>query len=207
MPRRTPILRRPITRWTLTILCITIFAAWCISFISSDEYLSTYIQHRSKATTTLLICVTRHGTILLVREQDPIEDSQRDVDGSWNTSFALTIERPPLSNNEKREKQLWWPRAVHRIRSDPGRRHMSLLDPASAVIVNPARTTTALTLPLWIPFTLFSLLTWRSWKLHLTHRAALRTNHCPHCNYSRTGLTPSSPCPECGTTAANPSTM
>lgn len=80
------------------------------------------------------------------------------------------------------------------------------MHPAPGANPDPKRTSTYLTLPLWIPFTLFSLLTYRSWKLHFAHRAALRAHHCPHCNYSRAGLTPSSPCPECGTALAAPTT-
>ncbi|CAG0967012.1 hypothetical protein PHYC_01039 [Phycisphaerales bacterium] len=37
-----------------------------------------------------------------------------------------------------------------------------------------------------------------AWLHHWRSRSAARTGACPACNYSLTGLTPGSPCPECG---------
>lgn len=51
--------------------------------------------------------------------------------------------------------------------------------------------------PLWPAVAALLTPTTILWLLHL--RATRRTDRCPTCHYPRTGLTPTSPCPECGT--------
>lgn len=51
--------------------------------------------------------------------------------------------------------------------------------------------------PLWPAIAALLIPTTILWLLHL--RSARRTDLCPTCHYPRTGLAPSSPCPECGT--------
>jgi hypothetical protein len=54
-------------------------------------------------------------------------------------------------------------------------------------------------IPIWtfiLPFFVAANIAWRF--DHLARRRA-RLNHCPTCNYDRTGLPAASPCPECWT--------
>ena len=54
-------------------------------------------------------------------------------------------------------------------------------------------------IPLWLPVAAALIITGTAWRLdHLACRRA-RIGLCPKCRYSRTGLPPNSPCPECGT--------
>jgi len=56
-------------------------------------------------------------------------------------------------------------------------------------------------LPLWMPALASLIAAGFAWRLDTLARRRERMNACPSCGYDRTGLAPSSPCPECGTNA------
>ena len=53
---------------------------------------------------------------------------------------------------------------------------------------------THIEIPLYLTAGACGLIAWR-----LLGRTTLRSDRCPRCHYSRTGLPAASPCPECGT--------
>ncbi|HEX2837806.1 MAG TPA: hypothetical protein VHN77_06725 [Phycisphaerales bacterium] len=55
--------------------------------------------------------------------------------------------------------------------------------------------------PLWLPFVLAALPTAFAWRLDTLATRRAKLGACPTCSYPRTGLGPSSPCPECGAAA------
>ncbi|HEX2838323.1 MAG TPA: hypothetical protein VHN77_09380 [Phycisphaerales bacterium] len=55
-----------------------------------------------------------------------------------------------------------------------------------------------LSVPLWLPFVLITLPTALAWRLDTIATRRAKLGACPTCSYPRTGLAPSSPCPECG---------
>jgi len=55
--------------------------------------------------------------------------------------------------------------------------------------------------PLWLPFLLVAIPTALAWRLDTLATRRARVGMCPKCSYPRTGLAPSSPCPECGAAA------
>lgn len=198
MPSRTPILRRPITRWTLTTLCIALFATWCATAIAGAVILLMPYSYRDGMYRTQFSAVLMSGAITLERFERPADNPPLPSSGLDLLSFDLIAPRGLVSASHI-STITWQPSLRHSKVSEPVW-HLSRTDFGIHTLRDDVFfTTTHFTLPLWIPFLLFSLVTWRSWKLHLAHRAALRAHHCPHCNYPRTGLTPSSPCPECGT--------
>lgn len=62
-----------------------------------------------------------------------------------------------------------------------------------------------LSIPLWMPLLLSAIPVFILWRSHFRANRAARINVCPKCNYSLTGLPPSSPCPECGGGKPSPS--
>ncbi len=57
-----------------------------------------------------------------------------------------------------------------------------------------------LSAPLWIPFVVIVVASVWLWVRFLHRRTRVRAGLvCPECLYSRLGLAPSAPCPECGT--------
>lgn len=55
-------------------------------------------------------------------------------------------------------------------------------------------------IPLWMLFVPLSALSVALWRFDSRATQREATHRCPACTYPRTGLTPTSPCPECGTT-------
>jgi hypothetical protein len=62
--------------------------------------------------------------------------------------------------------------------------------------VNPRGTWVAF--PLLFPAAVLAIPTFLAWSADVRARRLARLNHCPTCNYDRTGLPAASPCPECG---------
>jgi hypothetical protein len=59
----------------------------------------------------------------------------------------------------------------------------------------------AIRIPLWIPFLLCAIptaLLWRRDHILTVGGKRARAGRCPKCGYDRGGLTPDTPCPECG---------
>jgi len=56
-------------------------------------------------------------------------------------------------------------------------------------------------LPLWFPLILVTIPTALAWRLDTLATRRAKLGACPTCSYSRTGLAPSAPCPECGDAA------
>ncbi len=59
-------------------------------------------------------------------------------------------------------------------------------------------TSASVVIPLWPAVVMLSLATGTAWRLDTLARRRERLNHCPKCNYDRTGLAPGAVCPECG---------
>jgi hypothetical protein len=53
-------------------------------------------------------------------------------------------------------------------------------------------------IPLWLPVAVALGLNTALWRLDSLARRRARLNHCPTCNYDRTGIPTAIPCPECG---------
>lgn len=59
--------------------------------------------------------------------------------------------------------------------------------------------------PLWIHALASLMLSGFAWRLDTLATRRAKLGACPACSYSRTGLAPSDPCPECGRPAPTPS--
>jgi hypothetical protein len=57
-------------------------------------------------------------------------------------------------------------------------------------------------LPLWMPIAALALPTVFAWRSHRRRGARSAAEACPKCGYARTGLSPGTPCPECGAATA-----
>lgn len=56
-------------------------------------------------------------------------------------------------------------------------------------------------IPFWLPALLTATIAAVAWRIDTIARRRAQTNHCPACNYNRTGLpSPATPCLECGHT-------
>ena len=55
--------------------------------------------------------------------------------------------------------------------------------------------------PLWMPATTCAAAGGTAWALDVLARRRAKLGVCPKCSYSRAGLPPSAPCPECGSSA------
>jgi hypothetical protein len=53
-------------------------------------------------------------------------------------------------------------------------------------------------IPIWAVAILLAMPTAAAWRLDTLARRRTLPNHCPTCNYDRTGVPAGSPCPECG---------
>lgn len=53
-------------------------------------------------------------------------------------------------------------------------------------------------IPLWAPFSLLVVLAALAWRPDIVAARRRGRGHCRTCNYDRSGLAPSAPCPECG---------
>ena len=60
---------------------------------------------------------------------------------------------------------------------------------------------TVVEVPLWMPIVVTLLASAVASRLDLLAARRARVGMCPKCSYPRTGLAPSSPCPECGSAA------
>ena len=59
-------------------------------------------------------------------------------------------------------------------------------------------------LPLWIPTVVVMVVAIIAWRLDFMASSRARSGNCSKCNYSLSGLTPNTPCPECGAPPAAP---
>jgi len=64
-----------------------------------------------------------------------------------------------------------------------------------------SRDNTRVVIPIWVLMLLASSATYGAWRLETLARRRARAGKCSTCSYPRTGLAPSSPCPECGAAA------
>ncbi len=68
-----------------------------------------------------------------------------------------------------------------------------------AYVGNPALLNSpSIAVPFWSIAMALAVPTGVAWSLEFRKRRAVRTGHCPTCNYALSGLPPDTPCPECG---------
>jgi hypothetical protein len=94
--------------------------------------------------------------------------------GDWVNSGGLEVNARPSPYL----KVLWWPDYA-RVGS-----------------------TWILDIPFWMPLAALGVAAGLLWRTHLIARRRSRAG-CPACGYSRSGLAPGAPCPECGKTPAH----